>query len=120
MGIRFSLNDCKKAYGLDYDDFKEEVLRSRVMETNANYGGDDIEVFLGQSRLDSQSPMRFTRMDSKIEWGMVGKMGHLGKNGSPTLFSPSITISFIKISSKTRHSNPSFFIKIVNIFLRFS
>jgi len=44
LGIRFSLNDCKKAYGLDYDDFKEEVLRSRVMETNANYGGDDIEV----------------------------------------------------------------------------
>lgn len=44
LGLRFSLNDCKKAYGLDVSAFTEEVLRKRVAETNAIYGKDGIEV----------------------------------------------------------------------------
>jgi len=44
LGLRFSLNDCKKAFGLDFTDFEEDDLRKRVAETNANYGEDDIEV----------------------------------------------------------------------------
>jgi len=44
MGLRFYLNDCKKAFGLDYSGFKEEELQTRIEETNADYGKDGIQV----------------------------------------------------------------------------
>lgn len=44
LGLRFSLNDCEKAFGLDFSDFKEEALKKRVEQTNIEYGKDGIQV----------------------------------------------------------------------------
>lgn len=44
LGLRFSLNDCEKAYGLEYSNFKREALEKRVEQTNIEYGKDDIQV----------------------------------------------------------------------------
>lgn len=44
LGLRFSLNDCKKAFGLDFSEFSKEAMQKRIGMTNVEYGKDDIEV----------------------------------------------------------------------------